>query len=151
VTGTPVPLWSEIRKYIGVGPAFVKWGSADAMNMGRLAAFTMSAAEIGKDIGGPNPNEPGTIKWKADHVIASSSGDLGVSIGYIRQKGDASAPGSPFFTVWRKGADGKWKREYYTMVNGGATDGTIRDSDQDKIKFVAVATVLAQHLARQGY
>src|SRR6187551_516417 len=50
-----------------------------------------------------------------------------------------------------KDSDGKWKREYYTMVNGGPTDGTIRDNEQDKVKFVAVATVLAQHLARQGY
>ena len=50
-----------------------------------------------------------------------------------------------------KGPDGKWKREYYSMVNGGTTDGTIRDNDQDKVKFVAIATVLAQHLARQGY
>jgi hypothetical protein len=50
-----------------------------------------------------------------------------------------------------KTPEGKWKREYYTMVNGGPTDGTIRDNDQEKVKFVAVATVLAQHLARQGY
>lgn len=51
----------------------------------------------------------------------------------------------------QKGPDGKWEREYYTLVNGGAVDGTVRDSAQSRVPFVAVATVLAQHLARQGY
>ena len=50
-----------------------------------------------------------------------------------------------------KGPDGKWEREYYAMVNGGAADGTIKDNAQSRVPFVAVATVLAQHLARQGY
>jgi len=50
-----------------------------------------------------------------------------------------------------KGPDGKWEREYYTLVNGGPADGTIRDSAQGRVPFVAIATVLAQHLARQGY
>lgn len=51
----------------------------------------------------------------------------------------------------QKGPDGRWEREYYTMVNGGPADGTIRDSAQSRVPFVAIATVLAQHLARQGY
>ncbi|AOS44882.1 hypothetical protein Verru16b_01951 [Lacunisphaera limnophila] len=50
-----------------------------------------------------------------------------------------------------KGPDGKWEREYYTLVNGGPAEGTIRDSAQGRVPFVALATVLAQHLARQGY
>jgi hypothetical protein len=51
----------------------------------------------------------------------------------------------------QKGPDGKWVREYYTMVNGGAAEGTVRDNAQSRVPFVAIATVLAQHLARQGY
>jgi hypothetical protein len=94
--------FSDESAVIGVGPAFAKWGSADAMNMGRLAAFTFSAAEIGRDIGGANPSEPGTIAWKSDRVIVSSSGDLGVSFGMIRQRADANDPGQPFFTIWRR-------------------------------------------------
>lgn len=50
-----------------------------------------------------------------------------------------------------KGPDGKWEREYYTLVNGGHVGGTTRDSAQSRVPFVAIATVLAQHLARQGY
>lgn len=51
----------------------------------------------------------------------------------------------------QKDADGKWVREYYAMSNGGPVEGTIKDNAQEKIKFVSIATVLAQHLARQGY
>ena len=50
-----------------------------------------------------------------------------------------------------KDENGKWRREYYTLVNGGPADGTIQDSAQARVPFVAVATVLAQHLARQGF
>jgi hypothetical protein len=51
----------------------------------------------------------------------------------------------------QKGPDGRWVREYYTLVNGGPTAGTIRDNEQSRVPFVAIATVLAQHLAHQGY
>jgi hypothetical protein len=51
----------------------------------------------------------------------------------------------------QKGPDGKWVREYYALTNGGPAEGTIRDNAQSRVPFVAIATVLAQHLARQGY
>lgn len=51
----------------------------------------------------------------------------------------------------QKGPDGKWVREYYALTNGGPVEGTIRDNAQSRVPFVAIATVLAQHLARQGY
>lgn len=47
--------------------------------------------------------------------------------------------------------DGSWVREYYAMTNGGPAEGTIQDNAQDKVRFVALAKVLAEHLARQGY
>lgn len=50
-----------------------------------------------------------------------------------------------------KGPDGRWEREYYALVNGGPAEGTIKDNAQGRVPFVAIATVLAQHLARQGY
>jgi hypothetical protein len=51
----------------------------------------------------------------------------------------------------QKDADGKWVREYYALVNGGPAEGTTKDNAQSRVPFVAIATVLAQHLARQGY
>ena len=51
----------------------------------------------------------------------------------------------------QKAPDGSWVREYYAMTNGGPETGTIQDNAQDKVRFVALATVLAEHLARLGY
>lgn len=51
----------------------------------------------------------------------------------------------------QKDEKGRWVREYYAMSNGGPAAGTIRDNAQEKVRFVAIASVLAQHLARQGY
>jgi ketosteroid isomerase-like protein len=95
--------FSDEAGVIGLGPAFEKYGSSDAMNMGPAAAFTFSNVEIAKGVGGPTPNVPSPLVWKSDYsVIVASSGDLGVSIGYIRQKADPAAPPSPFFTIWRR-------------------------------------------------
>ncbi len=51
----------------------------------------------------------------------------------------------------QKDSDGKWVREYYALVNGGPVEGTAKDNAQSRVPFVAIATVLAQHLAKQGY
>lgn len=51
----------------------------------------------------------------------------------------------------KKGPDGKWVREYYAMSNGGPVEGTVKDNAQERVKFVSIATVLAEQLARQGY
>lgn len=95
--------FSDEAAVIGLGPAFEKYGRADAMNIGRDAAFTFGNVEIAKGVGGPAPTQASTLVWGADYrAIVASSGDLGVSIGYIRRKDDPSAPGQPFFTIWRR-------------------------------------------------
>jgi hypothetical protein len=105
--------FSDEAQRIGVGPAFTKYGSADAMNMGgpASAGFLVGNELIGKTIGGEKPSEPATINWSSDRVIVASSGDLGVSIGYIRQNtAGAGAQGIPFFTIWRRaGKDAPWR------------------------------------------
>ncbi|HEX6372164.1 MAG TPA: DUF4440 domain-containing protein [Longimicrobium sp.] len=97
--------FSDEAQTIGLGAAFAKWGSEDAMNMGRGATFTLGAASIGAAIGEGSPG-PSPVSWAPDRVIVASSGDLGVTIGRIRQNtppADASAPSSfPFFTIWRR-------------------------------------------------
>jgi ketosteroid isomerase-like protein len=99
--------FSDLAQRIGVGPAFQKNGSADAMNIGAGPAFTMGAEEIGRQIGqqlgGAGTESP--IIWSANDALVSSSGDLGVTFGMIRLK--APPPeGQPsavaFFTVWRR-------------------------------------------------
>jgi ketosteroid isomerase-like protein len=94
--------FSDEAGMIGLGPAFVKYGRADAMNMGRDAGFTFGNEAIARSVE-PAPGGPSQLVWKSDHtVMVASSGDLGVSIGYIRQKNDPNAPPFPFFTIWRR-------------------------------------------------
>jgi hypothetical protein len=94
--------FSDEASVIGLGAAFAKYGRADAMNIGRDAAFTFGNEAIGKAVDS-TPSAPSQLAWKSDHsVMVASSGDLGVSVGWIRQKADPNAPAFPFFTIWRR-------------------------------------------------
>jgi len=94
--------FSDEAGKIGLGPAFEKFGRPDAMNMGSGLAFTLGNVAIAQGLSGPAPSTPSKLFWKSDvRVIVASSGDLGVSIGYIHDSSDASRQ-FPFFTVWRR-------------------------------------------------
>jgi hypothetical protein len=94
--------FSDEASVIGLGPAFAKYGRADAMNIGNQPGFTFGNEAIAKSVD-PNNTGPSQLVWKSDHmVMVASSGDLGVSIGWIHQKSDPTGPGFPFFTVWRR-------------------------------------------------
>jgi ketosteroid isomerase-like protein len=103
--------FSDEAAVIGLGPAFEKFGRADAMNMGGASAFTFGNIDIAKGVGGQTPTAPSPLAWKSDfRVIVASSGDLGVSIGYIRINNDPAAQPIPFFTVWRRDSvDSPWR------------------------------------------
>jgi ketosteroid isomerase-like protein len=100
--------FSRDAQEIGLGPAFVRYGSADAINLGGAndTAFVVGPEAIGRLVseGGPATGSP--VSWAPDRVIVASSGDLGVTIGLIRLNeppADGSSPASfPFFTVWRR-------------------------------------------------
>ena len=103
--------FSDDAQVMGVGPAFVKWGRDDATNFGdpNSPGYTVGAAAIGGGVGGPSAPGPTTIEWSADRVLVASSGDLGITFGYIRAK-DGSRPPFPFFTIWRRdGASAPWR------------------------------------------
>jgi ketosteroid isomerase-like protein len=104
--------FSDEARVIGIGPAFAKYGRADAMNMGREAGFTIGNDRIGGQ-SGDEGQKPVTIYWSSDDVAVASSGDLGVSWGVIRghQPGQGYPPeGSAFFTVWRRDSpDDPWR------------------------------------------
>lgn len=100
--------FSDEAQKIGIGPAFAKYGRADAVNMGPPTepAFIVGSEAIGRSVGaGYTPDRPG-VSWAPDSVIVASSGDLGVTIGFIRQNGpgpDGQTPlPFPFFTIWRR-------------------------------------------------
>lgn len=93
--------FSDEAQVIGIGPAFTKYGRADAVNMGPGPGYVVGAEAIGAGIGGPGAPAGSPVVWKSDKVLVASSGDLGISIGMIRPKDDPSA-GSPFFTIWKR-------------------------------------------------
>ncbi|TAK17752.1 MAG: hypothetical protein EPO35_02455 [Acidobacteria bacterium] len=105
--------FSDESQKIGLGPAFVKFGAPDAVNMGPDAAFLVGNDKIGAFIGAGSPQPTSPVSWAADErVIVASTGDLGISIGFIRRNAplaDGSMPPpNAFFTIWRK-VNGVWK------------------------------------------
>jgi ketosteroid isomerase-like protein len=98
--------FSDAAQQIGLGPAFAKFGSADAINLGRGATVIVGAEAIGKAIGGDAPDPVSPVVWSADRAIVATSGDLGVTLGTIRPKAAGPdgkpGPGVPFFTIWRR-------------------------------------------------
>lgn len=102
--------FSKDSQTMGLGPAFVKYGGADAINLGGpgVPGFVVGNAAIGKFIGENSPQPTSPVHWGPDRTIVASSGDLGVTIGYVTQ--NVAAPGAsepqsfPFFTIWHRGS-----------------------------------------------
>lgn len=108
--------FSRDAQQIGLQAAFVRYGSADAMNMGGAgkSAFVVGPDSIGAAVAEGEPPTGSSVSWAPDHgVIVASSGDLGVTIGTIVVNQPDSAgqrPSFPFFTVWRRaGPDQPWR------------------------------------------
>lgn len=98
--------FSASARVIGLGAAFAKFGSADAMNIGAPDApgFVLGSAEIGKFVGAGDPPGPSLLSWAPEHVIVASSGDLGATVGFIEIPAAGKRPAGrvPFFTIWRR-------------------------------------------------
>lgn len=107
--------FSDDAQTIGIGPAFVKYGRADAINLGPPAQpeVTVGSEAIGQFVGAAYPRGAPGITWAPDAVIVASSGDLGVTIGFIRTNrpsSDGRPAAIPFFTIWRRDApDDSWR------------------------------------------
>ncbi len=104
--------FSDEAQQIGLGPAFVKFGSADAINLGRADDRTVvtGSEAIGAMVGEGYGPGVSPVNWAPERVIVASSGDLGVTIGWITpNKPTPDRPAqSPFFTIWRRTSAG-WK------------------------------------------
>lgn len=106
--------FSNEAQKIGLGPAFVQFGSADAVNLGggTDAGLVVGAENIARTVSAGQPATGSTLVWAPDRVIVASSGDLGVTIGMIHPTAPAAGqPASfPFFTVWRRStATAPWR------------------------------------------
>ena len=98
--------FSYVAQRIGLGAAFVRYGAPDAMNIGGDASFTFGPEAIGKAVSDGEPATGSSVSWAADKALAASSGDLGVTIGFIwpNDPPPAGQPARrfPFFTIWRR-------------------------------------------------
>jgi hypothetical protein len=100
--------FSRDAQAIGLGQAFVRYAAPDAMNMGgpTNAGFLFGPDEIGTGIG--SNGAPGTtVVWAPSDVRVATSGDLGVTMGFITVTqaavgGTPTMQRVPFFTVWRR-------------------------------------------------
>ena len=107
--------FSDEAQKIGIGPAFAKHGSADAVNMGgpKSATFLVGSDAIGRNVGAGGPPNESPVTWAADYdVLVASSGDLGATLGFIRPKTapPAGQPAAPFVTIWRRASVGEpWR------------------------------------------
>lgn len=103
--------FSNDAQTMGIGPAFEKWGSPDAINLGPpdVPVFVVGHQRIGNDVSGGSQAPGSPVKWGADvKTIVSASGDFGVTIGQIVPNAPGAdgkpQPGRPFFTIWRRDA-----------------------------------------------
>ncbi len=91
---------------LGPVAAFRKWGSTDAVVLGGGAEWAVGVEAVAAGAGTLGPTE--TLTWWPEEVIVAATGDLGVSIGYIRRgvrAGDPAATAArnfPFFTIWKR-------------------------------------------------
>ena len=102
--------FSDLSRKIGIGPAFVQNGRADATNIGAGPGFTVGNEKIGADVAsfsGP------PIQWGPEDVIVSSTGDFGITWGFIRPvnpPANGQPGGGPYTTIWRRAApDQPWR------------------------------------------
>jgi len=98
--------FSSDAQKIGIGRAFVQYGSADAINLGRPdePGVVTGSENIGRLVAQGVPEGTSPVSWAPERVIVASSGDLGVTIGWIvpnTPSPDRPAK-NPFFTIWRK-------------------------------------------------
>ena len=101
--------FSDQAQKVGLASAFRANGRADAMNMGREAAFVIGADAIGAAM---PPGSASEVHWAAEDALVAASGDLGVTWGKIRAH--VPEPGQPaaipFFTIWYRADPSKpWK------------------------------------------
>lgn len=107
--------FSDRAQVVGLGPAFVEFGAASAVNMGgpSQADFVVGNTAIGALIGSTAPGPTSPVAWASESVLVASSGDLGISFGYIKAHTPPSGTperGQPFFTIWvRDGAGAPWR------------------------------------------
>jgi hypothetical protein len=107
--------FSRDAQTMGIGEAFKKYGSPDAINLGGpdVLTFLIGNDAIGSNVGSNAPPNTSPVNWGPEKTVIAASGDFGVTIGYIVRNAPGPdgkiPPGQPFFTIWRRDAGGVWR------------------------------------------
>lgn len=107
--------FSRDAQTMGIGEAFKKYGSPDAINLGGPdpPTFVTGNEAIGAAVGSGEAPNTSPVNWGPEKTLIAASGDFGVTIGYIvRNKPGADGkipPVQPFFTIWQRDATGAWR------------------------------------------
>ena len=106
--------FSSDAQKIGIGRAFAQYGRADAINLGRSdqPGVVTGSENIGRMVAEGVAEGTSPVSWAPERVIVASSGDLGVTIGWIVPNTPAAdrPAKNPFFTIWRKAsASAPWR------------------------------------------
>ena len=114
--------FSRDAQTMGIGEAFKKYGSPDAINLAGpdTLTFVMGNEAIGANVGSGAPPNTSPVNWGPEKTVIAASGDFGVTIGYIVRNAPGADPSTssgqggppprqPFFTIWRKEAGGAWR------------------------------------------
>lgn len=88
----------------GAEPAFVKWAAPDAAAVGGGERIVCGPAAAAALFAGP----PGALTWAPQLAGASSTGDLGFTVGLARVAG-ATPSYTKYLTVWKRQPDGAWR------------------------------------------
>jgi hypothetical protein len=103
--------FSDRAQQVGLRVAFREYGREDAMNMYQGAGFTIGIDAITANFDANETVSP--VSWGTERSFVASSGDLGVSMGTIRNNrpsADGRPDAFPFFTVWRRdGPNAPWR------------------------------------------
>ena len=91
---------------IGLGPAFASWGGRLSINLGSRHDIILGALNIGAAIGS---TALGRLEWSSEATHVAAGGDFGLSWGWIRSVEDKEAQPIPFFTIWQRDEQGRWR------------------------------------------
>ncbi len=97
--------FSDRAQTVGIKQAFQEYGRPDAIHLFGPTGFAIGLPAIGRNHDAQQLAGPAPSNWSADSAVAASSGDLGVTIGYIRTNGpppEGRPAQIPFFTIWRR-------------------------------------------------
>ena len=104
--------FSDRAQTVGIKQSFQEYGRQDAIHNFGPDGLVIGLPAIGRNQD-QQPGGPATINWSADEAFVASSGDLGVTIGYIRTNGpppEGRPAQNPFFTIWRRDDPGQpWR------------------------------------------